>query len=65
MQGQVSAVQAAVEAAVAGAIKTPVAHAVIANPHSETARMAQLSAKRIQQKNAPAKEQSDAYLKEV
>ncbi len=65
VQGQVSAVQAAVEAAVAGAIKTPVAYAVIANPHSETARMAQLSAKRIQQKNTPAKEQSDAYLKEV
>ena len=45
--GTVSAVTAAVESAVAHCIKKPCAHAVIANPHEETMRMAQLSASRI------------------
>ena len=37
---------AAVTAAVAGAIKKPVLHAVIARPHEETVRMVELSASR-------------------
>ena len=50
VQGDVSAVTAAVENAVAGAIIKPVAHAVIASPHEETMRMVNLSAARIQRK---------------
>ncbi len=45
--GTVSAVQAAVENACAGCIKKPVASAVIANPHPETFRLAELSASRL------------------
>ena len=45
--GTVSAVTAAVDSAVAHCIKKPCAHAVIANPHEETMRMAMLSASRI------------------
>lgn len=47
VQGDVSAVTAAVENAVAGAIKRPVSYAVIANPHEETQRMVVLSASRL------------------
>ncbi len=47
VEGDVSAVTAAVENAVAGAIKKPVAHAVIASPHEETKRILDLSAARI------------------
>lgn len=47
VQGSVSAVTAAVENAVAGGLKTPVAHAVIASPHEETCRMMELSASRM------------------
>ena len=52
--GNVSAVTAAVENAKAQCIKKPVATAVIANPHPETVRLAELSAKRLQKKNAEA-----------
>ncbi|MBR2353900.1 MAG: BMC domain-containing protein, partial [Clostridia bacterium] len=45
--GTVSAVQAAVDNACAGCIKKPVASAVIANPHPETVRLAELSASRL------------------
>lgn len=48
VEGDVSAVTAAVENAVAGGLKKPVAHAVIASPHSETRRLLALSASRIQ-----------------
>ena len=51
VRGSVSAVTAAVEAAAAGAIKKPVAKAVIANPHSETERLVALSASRLAKKN--------------
>jgi len=46
--GTVSAVNAAVENAAAQCIKKPCATAVIANPHPETARLAELSAQRLQ-----------------
>ena len=62
VEGQVSAVTAAVEAAVARSIIKPAAHAVIANPHSETERMVRLSASRITKKNA---EDNKKYLQEV
>ena len=60
VQGDVSAVTAAVDAAVAGAIKRPCAHAVIANPHPETLRILAISAKRLEKteqadKPAPVK----------
>ena len=50
VQGDVSAVTAAVENAVAGGIVKPCAHAVIASPHEETQRLVALSASRIQAK---------------
>ncbi len=46
--GSVSAVTAAVEAAKSQCIKKPAATAVIAAPHSETIRLAELSAKRLE-----------------
>ncbi len=50
VQGNVSAVTAAVENAVANGIVKPCAHAVIASPHEETQRILQISAARIAQK---------------
>ena len=47
VEGDVSAVTAAVENAIAGAIKTPCAHAVIASPHEEVERLLKVSASRI------------------
>ena len=58
--GSVSAVNAAVENACARCIKKPVAHAVIANPHPETYRLAMLSAQRLEKKNAEAKAEAPA-----
>ena len=46
VQGEVSAVQQAIEAAAANASK-PCIHAVIANPHEETRRMVALSASKM------------------
>ncbi|MBQ7292514.1 MAG: BMC domain-containing protein [Clostridia bacterium] len=74
--GSVSAVNAAVENACARCIKKPVAHAVIANPHPETYRLAMLSAQRLEKKNAekeapetqaaePAKEKVKAPAKKT
>ena len=57
--GDVSAVTAAVESANAQCIKKPCASAVIANPHPETVRLAQLSAKRLE-KQAAQKQQKEA-----
>ena len=56
--GNVSAVTAAVENAKAQCIKKPVATAVIANPHEETVRLAELSAKRIAPKEDAPKEEA-------
>ncbi|MBQ6829773.1 MAG: BMC domain-containing protein [Clostridia bacterium] len=50
VDGDVSAVTAAVENAVAGGIVKPCAYAVIASPHEETQRLVALSASRIQAK---------------
>ena len=47
VKGDVSAVTAAVENAVARSIKKPVASLVIANPHEETMRIVNLSAARL------------------
>ena len=57
--GDVSAVTAAVESANAQCIKKPCASAVIANPHPETVRLAQLSAKRLEKQTAQ-KQQKEA-----
>ena len=51
--GSVSAVQAAVDSAKAQCIKKPCATAVIANPHAETVRLAELSAKRLEKAAQP------------
>ena len=65
VEGQVSAVKAAVEAT-AGAIKKPAATAVIASPHSETERMVKLSASRMLKKSkASDKNKTEEYIKEV
>ena len=50
VEGQVSAVTAAVENAMANAIKKPVSHAVIASPHEEVQRLLALSASRMKKK---------------
>lgn len=47
VEGQVSAVSAAVENAVANAIKKPVSYAVIASPHQEVQRLLEISASRM------------------
>ena len=48
VQGSISAVTAAVEAAAEYAIKKPVAKAIIANPHEEIVRIVEQSASRLQ-----------------
>ena len=68
VEGQISAVKAAVEAAANGAIKELAASAVIASPHSETQRMVKLSASRIlkkQQAEEKAKKEAEKFLQEV
>ncbi len=47
VEGQVSAVTAAVENAVANGLKKPVSYAVIASPHEEVERLLRLSASRM------------------
>ncbi|MBQ4154372.1 MAG: BMC domain-containing protein [Clostridia bacterium] len=66
VEGQISAVKAAVEAAEAGAIIKPAATAVIASPHSETQRMVKLSASRLTKKaKTEKKAETQEYIKEV
>ena len=52
VEGDVSAVSAAVENAEKNSIVKPVAKAVIASPHSETMRMVDISASRIRKKGS-------------
>lgn len=61
--GNVSAVTAAVESAKASCIKKPCATAVIANPHSETVRLAELSAKRLEKKTSETKSDNNSESK--
>ena len=71
VKGQLSAVTQAVNAAVEHCIIEPAAHAVIASPHEETARILELSAARTRKtyeaKLASSKQSSadEAYLQEV
>ena len=58
--GTVSAVQAAVENASAQCIKKPAATAVIANPHPETVKLVQLSAKRLEKTAGAAEKKTTA-----
>ena len=53
VQGDVSAVRQAVEAAAANGIKKPVNYTVIARPHEEIIRLVELSASRMKLKKAP------------
>ena len=62
--GSVSAVTAAVENACAQCIKKPCESAVIANPHAETVKLVELSAKRLEKK-AQAKEKAKPAKKAV
>jgi microcompartment protein CcmL/EutN len=65
VEGQISAVKAAVEAT-AGAIIKPAATAVIASPHSETQRMVMLSASRLKKKTKTSEKADDTqFIKEV
>ena len=50
IEGDVSAVTEAVEAAVAGAIKKPASYAVIARPHEEIVKLVEPSASRWKKK---------------
>ena len=50
--GDVSSVKQAIEAATERCIKKPCATAVIVRPHSETVRLAELSAKRLEKNKA-------------
>lgn len=50
IEGNVSAVTEAVEAAMERSLIKPCAHCVIANPHEETARMVEISRSRITKK---------------
>ena len=56
VQGDVSAVTEAVNAAVAGAIKKPASYAVIARPHEEIVKLVELSASRWKKKAEEASE---------
>ena len=51
VEGDVSAVNAAVENATKLAIKKPAAHLVLASPHPETRRIVDMSAARINNKD--------------
>ena len=65
VEGQISAVKAAVEATAAAIIK-PAATAVIASPHSETERMVRLSASRLLKKSKTKETvKADDHIKEV
>ena len=55
VEGDVSAVNEAVEAAVAGAIKKPASYAVIARPHEEIVKLVELSASRWKKKSDETK----------
>lgn len=67
VRGEVSAVSAAVENAVGSCIKTPCAHAVIANPHEETIRIMAVSAARMSggQDKKSEPEKTDSFVQEV
>ena len=58
IQGDVSAVNEAVEAAVAGAIKKPASYAVIARPHEEIVKLVELSASRWKKKTDETKKEN-------
>lgn len=59
VQGSVSDVTQAIDAACARCLKKPVAHTVIANPHEETVRMVELCASRLKQKKDSADQTGD------
>ena len=61
--GTVSAVQAAVDSAAQQCIKKPCATAVIANPHTETVKLVELSAKRLEKTNKPKVQPQSAKKK--
>ncbi len=67
VEGNVSAVTQAVEAANEKCIKQIAASAVIANPHEETARILELSASRTRRtyEERLKSEQDEKYLQEV
>ena len=58
VEGDVSAVNEAVEAAVAGAIKKPASYAVIARPHEEIVKLVELSASRWKKKTDETKKET-------
>ena len=58
VEGDVSAVNEAVEAAVAGAIKKPASYAVIARPHGEIVKLVELSARRWKKKTEEPKKEN-------
>ena len=59
VEGEVAAVNSAVENACNRSIKKPVAHLVLASPHEETWRMVEISASRL--KNKEKAQQEEGY----
>ena len=64
VQGDVSAVTAAVNAAVEQAIKKPASYAVIANPHEEIVKLVELSASRWKKKQQENPEEAHGKQKQ-
>jgi len=62
VQGDVSAVTAAVNAAVEQAIKKPASYAVIANPHEEIVKLVELSASRWKKKQQENPEEAEEII---
>ena len=65
VEGQVSAVKAAIDNTLQNAIIKPCAHAVIANPHPEVVRLVELSASRLKKKAEKAAKTEETHVKEV
>ncbi len=65
IQGSVSDVTQAIDAACRRCLKKPAAHTVIANPHEETVRMVTLCASRLASAKADAAEENQDWLTSV
>ena len=65
VEGEVAAVNSAVENACKLAIKKPAAHLVIASPHSETRRIVDICAELINKKNKVVKNETPQEDNEV
>ena len=65
VEGEVAAVNSAVENACKLAIKKPVAHLVLANPHEETRRIVDICAELINKKNKVVKNETSVENEKI